>query len=171
VSDEVGSGPATCHDEGGDAPCWANEFNDLRYDIVDRDDIWRLVVAFYRDAAMDDVLGPVFQAARVDWSVHIPKLVDFWAWQLLGQRGYDGNPLRAHEPSHARSPFGNEHYRRWLELFVYTVDERFEGPNAELAKARAQRMARALQRLLQGESGPAGEAVEVTVVRPTAGEH
>ena len=141
-------------------------FDDARHDITDRDDIRTLVVAFYRDAAMDDLLGPIFHAAHVDWSVHIPKLVDFWAWQLLGERGYDGNPLRAHEPSHARTPFRREHYDRWLELFDASVDARFEGPVAEVAKARARRMARALQRLLAGESAGGDETVEVFMPRP-----
>jgi hemoglobin len=103
---------------------------------------------------MDDLLGPIFHAARVDWSAHVPKLVDFWAWQLLGEPAYERNPLRAHEPSHARTPFRPEHYDRWLELFDATVDERFSGPVAEDAKRRAQRMARALRRLLDGATAP-----------------
>lgn len=155
----------TEHDEGGEAPCWAHLFGDMRHDITGPDDIRILVVAFYRDAAMDDLLGPIFKAAHVDWSVHIPKLVDFWAWQLLGVRGYEGNPLRAHEPSHARTPFREEHYDRWLELFDATVDNRFEGPVSELAKARARRMARALRRLLAGETASGDEPVDVFVTR------
>ena len=43
--------------EGGDPPCWSCVFEDTRDDIVDRDDIELLVRNFYRDAAMDDVLG------------------------------------------------------------------------------------------------------------------
>ena len=46
-----------------------------RSDLVDRVDIDRLVRDFYRDAAMDDLLGPVFEAADVDWNVHIATLV------------------------------------------------------------------------------------------------
>ena len=137
---------------GGDPPCWAHLLDEPDRDLRDRGDIDVLVRDFYRQVAMDDVLGPVFRAARVDWSVHIPKLVDFWAWQLLGQRGYDGIPLRAHERADARTPFADEHYERWLELFDTTVDERFRGPTAELAKRRARRMARALRWLLSGES-------------------
>ena len=152
-------------DEGGDPPCWAHLFDDSRHDIAGRADLECLVVAFYRDAAMDDVLGPVFQAARVDWSVHIPKLVDFWAWQLFGDRGFEGNPLRAHEPSHARTPFRPEHYERWIDLFLETVDAHFEGPIAETAKSRAVRMAKALRRLLEGDSASGDEAVSVTFTR------
>ncbi len=39
----------------------------------------------------------------MDWPSHIETLTDFWAWQLLGERGYETNPLRAHEPVHARA--------------------------------------------------------------------
>ncbi len=149
-------------DEGGDPACWAHLFDDTRHDIADREDVQRLVVSFYRSAMTDDLLAPIFDAAHVDWSVHIPKLVAFWSWQLFGERGYEGNPLRAHEPSHARTPFSPEHYERWLDLFVDTVDEHFEGPAAEAAKQRARRMARALQRLLEVDAAPGDEAVSVT---------
>lgn len=160
--------PRELPDEGGDPACWAHRFGGLRHDIVGRDDLELLVVAFYRDAAMDDLLGPIFHAAHVDWSVHIPKLIDFWAWQLFGERGYEGNPLRAHEPSHARTPFRVGHYDRWLDLFIDTVDEHFEGPRAEAAKARAFRMAKALPRLLESNSASGEEAVSVTITRPPA---
>jgi hemoglobin len=51
-------------------------------------------------------------------------------------------------------------------LWDETVDERFCGPVAELAKSRARRMARALRRLLDGVSAPGDEPVEVFVTRP-----
>ena len=124
-----------------------------RVDIATRDDIECLVRTFYRDAAMDDLLGPIFEGADVDWPEHIDTLTDFWSWQLLGERGYDGNPLRAHEPIHARLPFRDEHFERWLELFTATVDENFCGPLAATAKVRAAKMAHALQRLLGGAHG------------------
>jgi hemoglobin len=119
-------------------------------DLDCREAIAVLVRDFYRQVAMDDLLGPVFAAAHVDWSVHVPKLVDFWAKQLLGEPGYEGNPLRAHESVHAQRPFTPDLYERWLELFTDTVDERFAGPSAERAKARAHRMARALRLVLDG---------------------
>jgi hemoglobin len=133
---------------------------EARPDLDDRERIDQLVRDFYRQVAMDDLLGPIFAGEHVDWSVHIPKLVDFWAWQLLGERAYDRNPLRAHEPVHARTPFGPELYERWLDLFETTVDEHFTGPGAELAKGRARRMARALRRLLDGEHAPGSEPLQ-----------
>lgn len=136
-----------------------------RSDIVDRDDIETLVRSFYRDAATDDLLGPVFETADVDWPSHIATLTDFWAWQLLGQRGYEGNPLRAHEPVHAVHPFTDAHFDRWLELFTATVDSLHVGPLAEAAKQRATKMARALRRLLRDEHGPGDEPT--VVLRPS----
>ena len=117
-------------------------------DITSRDDIERLVVAFYRDAAVDELLGPVFAAVPVDWSAHIPTLVDFWTWQLLGERAYDGHPMRAHEDANRRMPFTAAHYERWLELFDGTVDELFAGPTADQAKHRAHKIASAMRRFL-----------------------
>ena len=131
-----------------------------RWDLTDRSDIELLVRSFYRYAAMDELLGPVFSAAHVDWPSHIETLTDFWTWQLLGQRGYGGNPLRAHEPVHARTPFADAHYERWFELFVGTIDEHFTGPIAETAKGRASKMASALRRLLAGEHGAPTSASE-----------
>jgi hemoglobin len=144
-------------DEGGEAACWIHLFEAPLPDIGGRMHIGRFVRDFYRQAAMDDVLKPVFAAAGMNWNRHIETLVEFWSWQLFGVRGYEGNPLRAHEPVHDRTPFTDEHYERWLELFVGTIDNLFAGPVAELAKARARKMATALQRLLDGASD-AGDA-------------
>ena len=110
---------------------------------------------------MDDLLGPIFAAAAVDWPSHIETVTAFWMDQLFGTRTYKGNPLRAHEAIASSIPFDAEHFDRWLTLFTETVDERYEGPVAELAKARAAKMARALARLLAGGAGPGLAPVEV----------
>lgn len=152
--------PRVAEPDGGDPPCWAHLFDDTRADIVDRDDIERLVRDFYRSAAMDDLLGPVFEAAHVNWNAHIATLIDFWSWQLLGEPGYDGQPLRAHEPVHERTPLVDAHYDRWVELFCDTVDTSFHGPRAETAKGRGRKMAAAMQRLLSGVSAHGAVPIE-----------
>ena len=121
-----------------------------RVDISTRADVELLVRSFYRYAAMDELLGPIFKAADVNWPAHIETLTEFWSWQLLGQPGYVGNPLRAHEPAHTVTPFADEHFERWLDLFTDTVDAHFVGPTADLAKGRGFKMARAMRRLLNG---------------------
>src|SRR5690348_12638161 len=66
-------------------------------DLETRADIAEMVRRFYRDVAMDNVLGPVFNdVARVDWAEHLPKLTAFWCRALLGETGYEGNPFEAH---------------------------------------------------------------------------
>lgn len=131
-----------------------------RGELTTRVDVELLVRSFYRYAAMDELLGPIFRAAHVNWDAHVATLTDFWSWQLLGERGYTGHPLRAHEPVHARTPFTDAHYERWLDLFVSTIDEHFVGDNAQLAKHRATKLATALRKLLNGEYGAASAPVE-----------
>jgi hypothetical protein len=61
-------------------------------------------------------LGPVFEAANVDRASHI-TVVEFWSWQLLGERGYEV-PLRA------RTPPGSDAVHAepaWLDLFGDTA--------------------------------------------------
>jgi hemoglobin len=125
-----------------------------RRDLATEADIDELVRAFYRQAAVDHVLGPVFAAAEVDWAEHIPKVTAFWCWQLLGGRRYDGRPLRSHERVNELVPFTEAHYERWLELFGETLHERWSGPTAELAERRAQLMARSMRRVLAGTDDP-----------------
>lgn len=120
----------------------------VRTEIADRDDVDLLVRRFYQSVIPDDLLGPIFHAMAVDWSVHIPKLVDFWAGRLLGEPGYIGNPVAAHQPVLDRSPFGDAELERWLELWEETVDELFVGPVADLAKERALGAAGAIRILI-----------------------
>jgi len=87
-------------------------------------------------------------------------LVDFWAWQLLGEPGYEGQPLRAHEPVHSRTPLSPAHFEQWVELFCDTVDSSFQGHRSEVAKGRGRKMATALERLLTGKSGGGSASIE-----------
>src|SRR5262245_42254685 len=113
-----------------------------RPDLDSRQQIEGFVRDFYRDVAQDDLLGPVFAVAHDDWPARTDTLTDLWCWQLPGEHGYEGNPLRAQEPLHARSALGTAQFERWLALFDETIDAHFSGPLAELAKQRARRMAR-----------------------------
>lgn len=118
-------------------------------DLESRSEIHELVVDFYREVVFDEVLGPVFdQVARVDWSVHIPKLTDYWCRVLLGEQGYEGRILGPHQRVHGLEPFRQEMFDRWYNLFVQSVDLRWRGPIADRAKAHAATMAGNLARRL-----------------------
>lgn len=121
----------------GSSPRSTSSPRSPRADIAGVADIAVLVRRFYQAVIPDPLLGPIFGGFGVDWSAHIPKMVDFWAGRLLGEPGYQGNPVAAHQPVLDRFPFGPIELERWLELWDETIDELFAGPVAELAKTRA----------------------------------
>jgi hemoglobin len=88
--------------------------------------------------------------AEVDWTVHIPRLIDYWARVLLRQPGYDGYILGPHQRVHALERFEAEHFDRWYRLWVETIDASWSGPRAEMAKEHAAKTANMLARRLSG---------------------
>jgi hemoglobin len=123
----------------------------LKRDLGSRGQIHDLVVRFYREIVFDDLLGPVFEeVAEVDWSTHIPKLIDYWCRVLLSEPGYDGYILHAHQEVHQIESFRPELFDRWYLLFVEAIDAGWEGPVAERAKTHAARMAGVLSGRLLG---------------------
>jgi hemoglobin len=120
-------------------------------DLDTRAAIHDLVVAFYREIVFDDLLAPVFEeVAETDWVVHIPRLIDYWCRILLGERRYNGALLAAHREVHDRDPFRDEHFDRWYQLWVASIDGRWSGPRAEQAKAHAAATAGLISRRLRG---------------------
>lgn len=120
-------------------------------DLDTRAAVHDAVVGFYREVVFDDVLAPVFdEVAQVDWAAHIPKLIDYWCRVLLGQPGYQGAILHAHEHVHDLGPMRTEHFERWLQLWSTTIDARWSGPKADTAKRHAERIGAMLHRRLLG---------------------
>jgi hemoglobin len=113
-------------------------------DIEDRDDVERLVRAFYSRALVDPLIGWIFtDIAKLDLEAHVPRIASFWETILLGARSYGGGAFRPHAVLHERVGLREAHFERWLVLWRATVDELFSGPRAELAKSHADRVARA----------------------------
>jgi len=112
------------------------------HDIHGIAEIRTLVDAFYIKVRKDALLGPVFEARISDWDKHLQIMYRFWNAALFQVREYTGNPFAAH----ASLPVETEHFRRWIELFFETLDERFEGPVTEDAKRRATIMANTFNR-------------------------
>jgi hemoglobin len=143
-----------------------------RHDIETRADVERLVRAFYGRALTDPVIGFIFvDVARLDLEEHVPVITSFWETILLGARSYAGGAFRPHAALHAQVPLRPGHFERWLLLWRTTVDELFVGERAELAKAHAQRVARAFQGRLQGmtPAAPAGAAGLAVTRHPAPG--
>jgi hemoglobin len=107
-------------------------------DILDIDDIKRLVNAFYAKVREDEVLSPVFEERIKDrWPQHLEKMYSFWQTVLLDEHTYQGSPFAPH----ARLPLEEKHFNNWITLFHETISENFSGVKAEEAKWRADKMA------------------------------
>lgn len=122
-----------------------NEKNDIR----NLKDIRLLVDSFYADVREDKLLGPVFNKRIEDrWPQHLDRMYTFWQTVLLEERTYFGAPF----PVHRGLPVDFQHFDRWLELFVKTVDRHFTGRIAEEAKWRAGKMAELFEYKLREQS-------------------
>jgi hemoglobin len=114
-----------------------------------------VVVRFYREVVFDEVLAPVFdEVVEVDWAVHIPKLIDYWCYVLLGETGYDGALLAAHRHVHQLGPVRLGHLDRWYALWASSIDTGWSGPQAERAKEHARRIGTSRARRLLGVAWP-----------------
>ena len=114
----------------------------MKADIQNRNDIILLVDAFYKTVQKNDKIGPVFtDVAKVNWSLHLPKMYDFWESILFGKAVYKGNPMLTHFELKEKTALREEEFSEWKNTFFATVDQLFEGENAELIKQKAQSIA------------------------------
>lgn len=108
------------------------------HDIRDDEDIETLVHAFYDRVQEDERLGYIFNdVAEVNWDRHLPNMVNFWSNVLFRTQRYEGRPYR----QHLALPIERMDIGRWYNLFVHTVDQHFEGENADYAKKMAGKIA------------------------------
>jgi hemoglobin len=111
-------------------------------DIETREDLETLLAEFYTVATADREIGHHF--ANLNLTTHLPVIVDFWEKVLFGKPVYFGNPLFIHQKLNEKSPLKFEHFKRWFEIFGFTVDRLFAGEQAENAKLRAKMIAHSL---------------------------
>src|SRR3954452_13066087 len=100
--------------------------------------------------------SPSAAVPRLDLEAHVPQIASFWETILLGARSYGGGAFRPHAELHLKSPLRAGHFERWLALWRATVDDLFAGERADLAKAHAERVARAFHARLQSMPSAAG---------------
>lgn len=100
-------------------------------DIQTREDIELVVNSFYSKVLQDELLAPFFK--NLNFSAHLPKMVDFWAFVLLDEAGYKTNVT----DKHLNMRLKQEHFNQWIHLFNETIDSLFSGEKVEIAKQRA----------------------------------
>ena len=122
----------------------------IKNDIISREDIERLMLAFYDKVKKDELIGFIFNdIAKVNWEVHVPIIVDFWETLLLDNHVYDKNAMAVHYHLNKLTPLLPEYFERWLSLFTITVDDMFEGKLASTAKSKAMSIGSLMQFKMQ----------------------
>ena len=115
-------------------------------DITTTEDIDLLVRKFYEQVIPDTEIGHFFtKVADFSWEHHIPVLVSFWDSLLLGSNTYKGNPMIKHLDLNRLAPLQPQHFERWLQLWVQTVNAHYSGPKADEAISRAKSIAQVMQ--------------------------
>ena len=118
----------------------------MKPDITTRAHIEQLVTTFYDRVKPNPDIGFIFtEIAQMNWEEHIPIIVDFWETILLDNPVYKKNAMEVHYELNKKIPLQKIHFETWLTLFYQTVDQMFEGPNADLAKKRAKSIADLMQ--------------------------
>lgn len=118
----------------------------MKAELKSRTEIIQMVNAFYDKVNADDQISHFFNdVIKVDWDTHLPKMYDFWETTIFHKAVYSGNPIKVHQHVNSLSSMDPSHFKRWIELFIETVDELFVGQYAEVAKQRATSIATVMQ--------------------------
>ncbi|MBK8625562.1 MAG: group III truncated hemoglobin [Saprospiraceae bacterium] len=125
----------------------------MKQDIKNRNDIELLVNTFYDKVKTNNILGNIFiDLAKVDWESHLPIMYSFWASILLNEQSYKGNTMTKHIILSKSVSLKSQQFTEWLDIFISTVDELFEGIKAEEAKFRAENIAKLMQYKIEQQS-------------------
>lgn len=113
----------------------------MKTDIQNREDIYKLVCAFYDEIRKDDLLGPIFNRMipQEAWPAHLEKLTDFWETNLFRIPKFKGNPTQKHLKTDAtfNHVINQEHFDQWLSIWKKTIDGLYEGDLATRAQIAA----------------------------------
>ena len=117
----------------------------MKKDIRTREDIIKLVDAFYEKVKVDDTIGYIFSdVAHTNWKSHLPRMYDFWENILFSTGNFEGNPMMAHKELNKKVQMDFTHFNRWNILFKEIVDSLFKGEKAEEIKNRAMNISKAM---------------------------
>ena len=107
---------------------------------VQADDLHETLVAFYALVEQEPLLAPYFEG--IDMTAHMPRIVSFWATMIFHTGTYSGSAFLPHL---AMPGLTGQHFERWVATLESTLDARFAGPNTELRKTLAHRIAYSMQ--------------------------
>ncbi|NVK51706.1 MAG: group III truncated hemoglobin [Flavobacteriaceae bacterium] len=119
----------------------------MKKEITTRSDIHFIITAFYKKLISDKEMFPFFKdiVAKNQLEHHIGIISDFWSDILLYTNTYSTNVLQKHLDFDKKIPFKKEHFDKWLQYLVSTIDTFFIGQNAQNMKDRARSIAMVMQ--------------------------
>ncbi|MCZ6829444.1 MAG: group III truncated hemoglobin [Gammaproteobacteria bacterium] len=124
-----------------------------RPDLDTRERVEAFVDAFYAKVLVDPLLAPIFlDVAAIELDVHLPHIKDYWCKLLLGETAYRRHTMNIHRQLHAKRELSTPDFQRWLDLFVATLEETYQGPGAD----RARRLATTIAGNMQVSVNPEG---------------
>ena len=110
---------------------------------IDEPDLERIILAFYARVRRDDLIGPIFNDAIIDWDHHLNLLTAFWSSVMRTSGRYKGNPVARHM-LHAKR-LTPAMFERWLRIWTSTTGEMLPEAHAQALQAKAARIAESLQ--------------------------
>jgi len=133
----------------------------MRQLSISEDSLRLLVDEFYTRVRADDMIGPVFNNAVMDWPDHLGKLQAFWSSVMLASGRYKGQPLPAHI-KHA-GQIDHQSFDRWLIIWGATTADLMDEPSAAALQEKAAKIAESLSLGIEfsrerGRSPAAGQA-------------
>ncbi|CAM3784207.1 group III truncated hemoglobin [Flavobacterium branchiophilum] len=111
-------------------------------DIENQEDLYFLVDNFYKKLLSDPQISYIFtDVVKIKLEEHLPILVTFWSQAILGTGGYTRNLTQIHLDISQKEYLSPALFDIWLHHFFVSVEEHFEGTNAEKIKTQALNLA------------------------------
>jgi hemoglobin len=104
-------------------------------DVATRKNIEEIVDRFYDKLLKDEKLSHIFKPINLE--KHLPVVCNFWENMLFQTGNYSGGMMWVHLQQNEKTPLTAELFERWLALFFMTIDEGFQGGNADFMKKKA----------------------------------
>lgn len=119
----------------------------MKKDISNREDIHFVIKEFYNKLTSDNEMIPFFDEIVKSNHLegHINIISDFWNDILFYTNTYTNNVLQKHLDFNKKVNFKKEHFVIWLDYLKTTIDDNFEGQNAQNMKDRASSIAMVMQ--------------------------
>ncbi len=115
-------------------------------DIENQQDLYFMVAEFYKNLLADTKIAYIFtDLVKIKIEEHLPILVTFWSQMIFGTGGYTNNLTDIHLKVDQMEHLTPELFEIWISHYNETLDENFNGKNADEIKHQAQNLSIILQ--------------------------